>query len=82
MIQLEENEQEEAIKKQEHLKLGELNIEELIDKVKHLSLTTNPYSVSKEIEAIKSIFYNKLKLLKIFYSFKLKQNVRSTRKNR
>ena len=39
-----------------------LSIEELIAKVSLLTKNDNPYTVSKEIEEIKSIFYIKLKL--------------------
>jgi hypothetical protein len=41
-----------------------LSMNDLIDKISLLSENENPYSVSKEIEEIKSIFYNKLKLEK------------------
>ena len=40
---------------------SELSMEELISKIDELSENTNPYSVSKEIEEIKSLFYSKLK---------------------
>ena len=39
-----------------------LSMNELIDKIILLSENKNPYLVSKEVEEIKSIFYNKLKL--------------------
>ena len=39
-------------------------MDELIAKISLLSENENPYSVSKEIEEIKSIFYSKLKLEK------------------
>ena len=39
-----------------------LSIEELIAKVSLLTKNDNPYTASKEIEEIKSIFYIKLKL--------------------
>ncbi len=38
-----------------------LSMDELIARVSLLSKNHNPYSVSKEIEEIKSIFYTKLK---------------------
>lgn len=37
-----------------------LTLQELIDKIYLLSENKNPYSVSKEIEEIKSIFYNRI----------------------
>ena len=39
-----------------------LSMEELINRIDDLSENTNPYSVSKEIEEIKSLFYSKLKM--------------------
>ena len=36
-------------------------MEELITRIDELSENINPYSVSKEIEEIKSLFYSKLK---------------------
>jgi len=38
-----------------------LNIDELIARIDLLGKNKNPYSVSKEIEEIKSLFYLKLK---------------------
>lgn len=40
---------------------SELSMEELIIRIDELSENINPYSVSKEIEEIKSLFYSKLK---------------------
>ena len=40
---------------------SELSMEELITRIDELSENINPYSVSKEIEEIKSLFYSKLK---------------------
>ena len=42
----------------------ELSMKDLISRISLLSKNTNPYSVSKEIDEIKSIFYIKLKLEK------------------
>ena len=39
-----------------------LSMEELIKRIDDLSENINPYSVSKEIEEIKSLFYSKLKM--------------------
>ena len=39
----------------------DLEIEQVIEKIDLLSQNENPYLVSKEIEELKSIFYNKLK---------------------
>ena len=41
-----------------------LSLEELIKRIMRLSQNENPYSVSKEIEEIKSIFYNKINSVK------------------
>ena len=39
----------------------DLSIDELISKIELLAENINPYTVSKEIEELKSIFYLKLK---------------------
>ena len=44
----------------ENLENKQLTLQELIDKIYLLSENKNPYSVSKEIEEIKSIFYNRI----------------------
>ena len=41
--------------------LNELDLNELISRIDQLSLNINPYSVSKEIENIKAVFYQKLR---------------------
>ena len=41
--------------------LNDLNLDQLIAKIEELSANINPYAVSKEIENIKSVFYQKLR---------------------
>ena len=41
--------------------ISEKSIEELILKLEELSNTSNPYSISKNVEEIKTLFYKKLK---------------------
>ena len=43
------------------LELNDLNLDQLITRIEELSSNSNPYSVSKDIENIKSIFYQKLR---------------------
>ena len=43
---------------------NQLTLQTLIDKINILSESNNPYSVSKEIEEIKSIFYNRINAYK------------------
>ena len=46
---------------------NKLSLKELIEKVKELNAIENIYSVAKEVETIKSVFYKKLNVLfKIF----------------
>jgi hypothetical protein len=49
----------------ENLENKQLILQGLIDKIYLLSENKNPYSVSKEIEEIKSIFYNRINADKI-----------------
>ena len=46
--------------KEVNLNNNQLTLQGLIDKIQLLSEGNNPYSVSKEIEEIKSIFYNRI----------------------
>jgi len=50
--------------KEVNLDNNQLTLQGLIDKIKLLSEGNNPYSVSKEIEEIKSIFYNRINAYK------------------
>ena len=57
-----ENKEEVAIiENNAVLELNHLNLDQLITRVEELSSNSNPYSISKDIENIKSIFYQKLK---------------------
>ena len=62
---MEENIQKETEKefnqdKKISLDLNTVDLDVLIGEIENLSLNQNPYSVSKEIENIKSIFYKRL----------------------
>ena len=50
--------------KEVNLDNNQLTLQALIDKINLLSESNNPYSVSKEIEEIKSIFYNRINAYK------------------
>ena len=43
---------------------NQLILQDLIDKINLLCESNNPYSVSKEIEEIKSVFYNRINAYK------------------
>jgi len=58
-----ENKEEVAIiENNAALELNDLNLDQLITRIEELSSNSNPYSVSKDIENIKSIFYQKLRV--------------------
>ena len=58
-----ENKKEVAIiENNAALELNDLNLDQLITRIEELSSNGNPYSVSKDIENIKSIFYQKLRV--------------------
>ena len=58
-----ENKEEVAIiENNAALELNDLNLDQLITRIEELSSNGNPYSVSKDIENIKSIFYQKLRV--------------------
>lgn len=58
-----ENKEEVAIiENNAALELNDLSLDQLITRIEELSSNSNPYSVSKDIENIKSIFYQKLRV--------------------
>jgi len=69
---------------------NKLSMDELIARISLLSENENPYSVSKEIEEIKSIFYFKLKAeqkednlkLKLLKFLKMKSRLRGRKKKK
>jgi len=61
-ITKEENKQKKAtLQESISLDLHTLSLDLLIDRVEKLSLNNNPYTVSKAIDNIKSVFYQKIK---------------------